>query len=421
MSSPRTARIVIDPGDSPEVAALLHKSNRPYEGVVVVELTDVGRRTHYGLAAAVMDAFGKHLPTEGSRGDGDVAWTQASAWVAATRPEHLVVARAHIRQRDHWERFKRLADSTGAQLWLCVHGTTMSRSQKDFARDYAITTEGPEGLEASLPRPRKPSFRNERFPSVPDDAFPTFMHGCASTLTGSDLHSVEYAFWSQFDRTRDDLQAGVTDPEGWLAGIASEIGRRTAGSLDESLVRFRAVQAAAFRSGLLVGADRAALAAGYTGQPTASASDDNMRALRAVTDPAHAALAVVALCTHLAPPALAAFNVEDLDEDGQRIVVDEEAVSVPGEGTISIRAHRIVRCLQGAAGGDPLFVCEDRRDPRRGLKRTTAHGLQQQLRRTGESSGLILTNRDSWGNQQPRRWLQRRGLTITRLKDQSSC
>lgn len=419
----RHPRIIIDPDDHPDTAKLLKRLHAPYDGVLVVELTSASKRTLYGLAASVHEPLGKRLPTEGSRMNGLAAWRQAAAWVIATEPEHLLVARANTRQRDHWERLTQLAHDAGAQPWLLVSGTAMSRGHKEFARDYAIVPEGPEALEADIPRARGTTPRGQirEFPPVPDEAAPTFLHTCRSMLTKSEFLAVESVYWPQFDNAYADFEAGMSDPRTWLARTAREIGRRSRGNLDESLVRLRAVQAAGLRCGYLIGADRSALAAGYTGQPMAAATDANLRALRVIPGPGDAALAVVSLCTHLPPPQLAQLNLDAVTAGGEQIHLPSGVVSVPPEGRTVLRAHCLERGYQGAGAGDPLFVCEDRRNPRRGLKRTDPHGLQQRLRRTAEKSGLILTNRDSWGHDKPPRWIARRKLSIIKLKELQSC
>jgi len=97
-------------------------------------------------------------------------------------------------------------------------------------------------------------------------------------------------------------------------------------------------------------------------------------------------------------------------------------IPIPGEGRYAVRAHRLHRLWQGAEQNDPLFASENRLAADRSPKRTEPKGIQQRLRATSRHTGLILTSRENWGSdQQPRRWLARRKITLTDLQQTPAC
>lgn len=425
MNAIRLPRVIVDEADPPEHAAWLHQVHAPYDGgALVIELIPRSHRTSYSLAAAGHAALGKTLPSSGTRATATDVWVRLMMWTQALAVEHIVVARAHLRSRRAWEDLAQLATFARAQLWLVVSGTSPSRGQQEFARDWGARLEQFEELAARVPVPAdtRLATTGPAFPPVPHDEFPTFLASCLQVHDGPEAAVIKHAYWETFDSTLTTLNQQRVLDEDLLTSLIGDIGRTCHGDFNGNLTRLRALQAAAFRHQFLVGIDADALAAGYTSQQLATASPQNLRKTRSIADPRSAALAVLALCTHQPPPVLAEMNLDDVDAGASHVRLAGLRIAIPEDGQAAVRAHWLHRLWQGATEDDPLFVSEDRSAPDRSPKRTETKGLQQRLRATSRLTGLVLTSRESWGQDQaPKRWLARRKVTLTHLGETPAC
>ena len=255
------------------------------------------------------------------------------------------------------------------------------------------------------------------FPEVPTDEFPVFRAACRDRLPGERFRMVDRELLQAEADTSDWLEdlkgSKVVRAAAFRQFLASLI--RPCRSVHQMLTRARGAQVAAFRHGVLVKVDLDALAGGYFSGPLAVLDRESATALRSYADTRYAAVGVAALVSRRGLAALASMNINDVDALGRWLTAAGERFAVPETARGILRAHRIFRERQGAAGSAPLFVAEDRTPSgrrRSGFRRISPHGVRQQLRQIALETGLSVAGKDGWVEGQDRRWLSRRGLTV---------
>jgi integrase len=180
----------------------------------------------------------------------------------------------------------------------------------------------------------------------------------------------------------------------------------TARAPAETLVRFRAAQAAFLSYGLLLQLDPAMLAT-VEPQHGRLTLDAQMTArLRGCCMPQRAAAATLALATGATATDLSRLNVGDLTPDGATIDLAGEPFTVPERARSLVRALLLQRADQHATPAAALFV-----NHKGG--RASPDMLRRLLDQTAALAGVAIPS--SYGSWRPSAWLVEHGLTVSRL------
>jgi hypothetical protein len=415
--------VVVDLDDTATNARYLHALNGPTRDIVVCEVPP-GLRSSKRLSDVILAALGKRRDMTGADGSAGEMWDQAIAWIVGEQVRHLVVSRAHLLSRVLWERLLKLSALTDASLWLLVQGASPTRWQRELMRDWPLRRVAFPELQTRL-RPRGKAtpairYQHHEFPHVPDDEFPTFLASCYELLDRASYGRVEASFRAAINESSSWLAAQSDPAPPATEKIAAHLHAliRNAPTLEERLVRLRAAQVAFYQEGYLINVNRDGLAGGYFVTPLAPLDAATCARLRVLSQTRDAAAAVLSLASQQPPRVLALTNVGNIDRDGARGTIGGEEITIPPCARGILRAHLICRAAQRARDADPLFVSEQRaagseRD--RTYGRTTAHGIQQALRRIALETGVPVTSRDGGTGATPSRFLRRRGVTIRHL------
>jgi hypothetical protein len=338
-------------------------------------------------------------------------------WLLADRTRELFVLRAHLLGTHSWTRLSELSALTESRLWLFVHGTSMSKRERQWARRAAAETLSIEGFRA-----RTRALRVEKvpdlapaarpYPCVPRDDFTTFRAATRRLLDQDD-----------FERVDRDLSASTTAVHRWLkdSGQIDELAVhaqlrqlvRSCSSVDQALVVMRGAQTACLFNDWLLKTDLDRLMAACAEQPIGRLDGTSVHLLRGYGNPRLAAISVLGL-VGMVPGEMASLNLADVARDGRRV----GELDVPDLGAPLVRAQRLARVLEGASSADPFFLGESWRQGTRRQEgtRATARSIQIALRRVMKETGLPLTAHWS-GHSKPdaRIWTRRLGVSFRRL------
>jgi len=174
----------------------------------------------------------------------------------------------------------------------------------------------------------------------------------------------------------------------------------------ETLVRFRAAQAAFLRHGLLLTLDPTMLAMLGPGDDRARLHPQAAMRLRGCCTPRCAAAATLTLATRADTVQLARLRIGDLTGDGATVHLDGTTVAIPTHARSLLRALLIERGDQHATTDAPLFADQAGRVS----QPHTLHGLLEQAAR---QAGVAIPRINS--HHRSAAWLAEHGLTMTRL------
>jgi hypothetical protein len=208
-----------------------------------------------------------------------------------------------------------------------------------------------------------------------------------------------------FDTTRRHLA------QAW-GHLTATVARRlqaltvTARTPAETLVRFRAAQAAFLRYGLLLQLDPATLATLDPRYGRAALDPHTVQRLRGCCTPQRAAAATLALATGATPADLFRLNVGDLTPDGATVDLGGERFTVPAHARSLTRALLLERADQRATHTAALLVNRDGR-------RSSPDKLRRLLDQTAAQAGVAIPGTSAAHH--PAAWLTEHGLTLARL------
>lgn len=413
--------IVFDEDDNVNNLRFALELNNPSRGLLVVDITPGTRRT-YQMANDILTALGKRYDISGASQTSHETWFRACAWIVGERVRDIVVCRAHLLNGLRWERLIELAAIARARLWLVVHRPSLSRAQREAARDWGMRTMRfaefrRRSRHAARERPSAQSPRRVD-PDVPDEEFPIFLASSQRLLDPQAFNWLQGIYWSAHEQTLswlDNPAAPLTE-----IGIAEFVYALLAPApgLSEMIVRARAAQAAAFMRGWLLKLNAQALAGAYLAVPLSALDDNACDALRLYGHPRYAATAVISLASREPPSALERLNINDVQPDGSAVRVAGRVAEIPDGAQGILRAQLAFRLAEGANPTDPLFIsvkpsAGERNG--RGFGRTTAHGLHQRLTTVALETGLSVVAPEPCGQTDPKRRLRRQGLTVHQL------
>jgi hypothetical protein len=420
-------RVVLDREDSPKHADLLRRLSDPVRGTVLCSVTP-GSRSLASLATDVLRGLGKRSDVRGARATQDDAWRCVAAWVAGEGITELLVSRSHLLPRNLWERLIELSAQTATSLWLFVQGATLNRGQRECIRDWPIErwtfADFEQHVRRCSPQPSPKAAAtacDEPFPHVPEEEFPTFLATCRALLAPSAFATVADVYWDTYRGTNSwfaTASNGRTQVD--VLDLARQIATTIRGCDDTSevLVRLRGTQAAALLHSYLIKVRPDALAGAYVPTPLSAVTAQRAARLRIYSRTRYPAAAALSLTTRQSPRVLSTLNVEDVAPDGSRVELADESFEVSPHLSGVLRAHVAYRLSLGAMPDEPLFISEKRSNDntaRLGWGRTTAHGIQQQLRTVAQETGLAVAATDGFVDGDVRRWLKRRGVTVHAL------
>jgi hypothetical protein len=397
----------------------------PLAGVLTVDITPGTRRT-YQLANDILTALGKRFDISGAAQTSHEAWFRACAWIVGERVQELIVCRAHLLDRFRWERLVELAAIARARLWLVVHRPSLSRAQREAARDWGMRAVGFAQFRR-LWRPSREVDPGRRVaervdPAVPDEEFPTFLAKSRRMLMPDAFGWVGQIHAQALDQTTAWFEKIARSGHGALSEVAIADFLYSllvdARGLSEMLVRARAAQSAAFNQGWLIKVNQAALAGAYFAAPLSKLDGDACSALRMYGHPRYAAAAAISLASREPPSSLVQLNLADIETDGSDVRFSERIVPIPEAARGVTRAQLAYRLAEAAGPDDPLFVSEKRSPQGRSGRvfgRTTAHGLHQRLATLAIETGLSVIAAEPSGRTDPKRWLRRQGVTVHRI------
>lgn len=419
--------LVLDPSDTPEHAQLLHTLASASPRHIVCEPRPGGRGTTAWLAETTLRALGKRGELAGHGRNAQLSWRRAIAWAASSDVDQIFVARAHLLAANDLEALVDLAALCSAEAWFIRPEGKIARGTREALASLPLqewtyerfrrrwSPAGPQPTPASHGDPvAKP-----RYTELPDDEFPTFLVACKQLLDAA--HSVHI---------EQDLCAAFAETDEWLTGRNDVTARDVAPFIfrllqtherrPEMLVAVRGAQVAFFQHRYLLKADIDRLLARRENHLGIERSADLADAICPYAGTSHAAAA--ACCLILDDPTLATtarLNINAVAADGAAIRVGTDTTAVPTELRPALRAHRLLRLMDGAAHSDPFFASEQKQQrgqPRLPV-RTTPRGLQRLVRDFARETGLPLLVRYSVSKRSAERnWIYDLGLSVQKLR-----
>ncbi|MDQ1426787.1 MAG: hypothetical protein QOK39_263 [Acidimicrobiaceae bacterium] len=402
-------QVIIDPTDSPVLDAELARRADPPRGVVVVRPVP-GVAKPADLAADVLIGLGKRfdaLTREKKQSDG---WRLAQMWLQAEDTRHVVIVDADRLPTPLWSALRSLARSLQSRLWLIGSAPPSPDQAHALGRHASVGLA--EFLEALPGAPTSTPEEQGVEGPIPDDNFLTFRASCWDLLPAERFRAVDRIYRDTHWDTRHAacklrlplLQDGKAIVEHLRELVATSSGPA------ETLIRFRAAQAAFFARGILVNLVpitpgmhavpppdlrkqqepmfrlRANLA-GLVPLPPGSEVVHSLgltrtvasRLRRLVTPQLVAAFAIAAAHRDVDPSHLL---IESVTARGNTITVGAKKLPIPDYGRALIAVHRLDRLHSGAQPGDPLFVNN------RGTAAKTAL-VRTRIDKAGELAGVV--------------------------------
>ncbi|MDP9074665.1 MAG: hypothetical protein M3N98_10915 [Actinomycetota bacterium] len=390
-------RVVVDPTDNPSLGAELARRTDPPCAVVVVRpVPGVTRLAE--LAADVLIGMGKRFDALTREKKGGDAWRLAQLWLQAESTRHVVIIDAPRLPAAVWSDLPSLAPSRAVQIWLV--GSAPPNPDQADAVGHRADVGVAELLKAlPAPPPAKPEETGVEGP-IPDDNFLTFRASCWDLLPAERFQVVDRVYrdtnWETNGAIRklrlSQLQNGNAIVEHLRKLVATSSGPT------ETLIRFRAAQAAFFTRGILV--NLVPITPGMHAVPPPDlqkqqeamflvrahlqglvplAADSEIvhslgltrivatRLRRLVTPELVAAFAIAAAHPDLDPSHLV---IDSVRRGATTITVGAKRLPIPDYGRALIEVHRLDRLRSGANRGDPLFINNQGRAAKTALVRT---------------------------------------------------
>jgi hypothetical protein len=407
--------LVHDPEDAPASTRALHALADLGRGVAVVRVTP-GLQTLQPIAADLLKALGKDHSLPGNIRSGEENWRRASVWMSGERVCQLIVDRAEALQPKRWQDFIGLAAHCGLDLWLVVHGGSLTRGQREMLDDWPLTevtieqflAEHPDpGTDTDTEAPVKPDGPVEPFATVPRSDFTTFRADCHLLLAPEAFKRVEREMRYAADLTRRWLSETATPDSAGMKEHLREL-IEDCRFTDLALARLRAAQAVCLLAGLLVTVDFERLAASMR-TPRPLIDEQFVGELRRYACTRRAAASLISCLTAASPEAISRLNVSDVSDHEVRIAGKKFGVPAVARGVLAAHIH--ARLQAGARPDDALLSnahCGSLGE------RCTPRTARRSIDDVARASGLMLwderNTKDDHGDQQ---WLRRRGVSVS--------
>lgn len=244
-------RVVVDPTDNPNLGVeVARRANPPGAVVVVRPVPGVTRLAE--LAADVLIAMGKRFDALTREKKGVDAWRLAQLWLQAESTRHVVIIDAPRLSAGLWSALPSLAPRRALQIWLV--GSAPPNPDQAGAVGHRACVGVAELLNA-LPAPpaAKPEDTGVEGP-IPDDNFLTFRASCWDLLPAERFQAVDRVYRDTNGEARDavrKLRLPQLQDGNAIVGHLRKLVATSSGPT-ETLIRFRAAQAAFFTRGILV-------------------------------------------------------------------------------------------------------------------------------------------------------------------------
>lgn len=414
-------RFVHDHADDLETAIQLEAVNDPEGGIVVFEVTP-GRRARVDSSSLLHDlaaALGKRVSGPRRLDDTDLP-AELVAWLQAAATREVVAVRAHLAHGGNWRYLAKLTEAADADLTLVIHGGQISRSQREFIRDTAVTTTALEDLISRLgseQRPARPA-TPRRFPLVPRDGhWLTFRKTCQQLLDHDEFEQVRVRFDHSLQQAASwfEGEPTITEPQ-----LLNELRRSfpATASYDEVLTILCGTACGLWQHDWHLYCQFDSLAATLEQTGTAPLDEHHCEQIATLVRTDAAAAAVLALLLPNVPfDDLANLNLDQVAPDGATVTLTGRTYGVPEYARPPIRAQLHYRRNQGGADEDPFIPRRNRERTDSPVRRHTPHTWSRLLSTTGSSLGVALkrnphtpTSISDWG--------RRAGIRITPLSSQ---
>jgi len=404
---------VVNDADS-RITQQLRSWNDPKRGVVVGMVRPGARQTGW-LANDLIAALGK---TSGT-GFGADGWAVAAAhlvpWFVVDDIEHLVVGYAETLPTSHLLAITHLAVLAEVSVWFVADAGT-TNTLVSFAEEFGacrIDADefGPHLLaskeaHASTVDAGKPT----NFPStVPDETFLTFLASARTTMPDDAFAQVLDLFTIAFDDTitwLDELQHEPTELD-VARHLSTLLEDRT--NLASVTTVLRGVQAAAFRSGLLIKLDARRFLNRMT--ETRSAIDlleDEWHLLSSNGNTRQCAIAVLA-AVGMSVANIHSLAADRVAPDASEIRTTHRTYKVPPAARPLLMAQLLYRASAGDPT-DPSLLVGSRKDAP-----LTVRGVSMAIDDLARTTGIAFRAvHDQWGSDSSH-WRQRSGISITEL------
>lgn len=402
-----TLRSVVAEHDTRGVRALL-RANNPEAGLLVAAAApDFTHRIELGWV--LLEALGKRPDVTGQGRDDQLNWEVLHAWLIAHYVKTVVLLDAQWLPPQFIADLAGLVATCGLDLWLIAHlpvpevyGDALSawphRDSRGGELVAALGLANPGSADAAT---------SKRFPTVPEDNWPTFRHACAQGLAPEDFVLVDALFQKAFRAALPAFAADDVSEASVLTHLREAL--HQAATVSEMTVIIRGVQVAAHRSGWLLQVDPARLRnTAETMSRAAVNSPDTWRQLRAYRLPYRGA-AVALAAAELNVGDMQRLRCRDVLTEGRRVVVAGQPRAVPDGADLYLRAQLNYRRFAGADDGDLLFA--DDAGPLR--DRALADALRYPARELGIP--VLDIARVRAPDPTSMRWRDRWGITLQRL------
>lgn len=345
--------------------------NDPGRGIVATAASPAGEAL-WGLLAGVHRALGQRRAS--------LTTTPADrrllpVWLEAYRVSDLIVHHADAYDAEAIAELGRLAGSSGVALWAIVD-PSITEAVADELATFGIVDPVPwtefrarwtsvlaeeQRLTASSPSPRLDA------PAAWTAAYERLSRASGRTM---DLPYLEgfcaAAGWTRRDRPRKVEVA---------AQLRACLG--LFGDTECFAQAARGVAVALHQLGWAVTLDLRRLAGHSVGEPaTRPAGAVRLADARAFRDPLVGATVVLA-GLELAPAEILSLTVDDISPNGATVSLWHDTVEVPEVVQPILRAQRIVRAAEGAAGNDPFLVRNGRALSARHFPTVVLAGLEE--------------------------------------------
>jgi hypothetical protein len=384
----------------------------PTQGWLVVSVAPRPQTKRNRLGPLVEDfanALGKSSKVGGSMRNDQERWSDVLAWVIAEDVRHVALHEAHRADGRVWNRAISLAAEAGAELWLLVDKSELTRTQMYARARSELRWTDIQALAAELPSPTATP-TPPSWPELPDAHFATFAWQAREVLPAN-----------EFARVRDEYVATAQATHEWASGgaelrsadVAEFVLRLLAETPEtaQAVVRVKAVQAALLLQGWRCNV-RLSRLLGFR-DASATLTAEVAARLRQYLRAHYAATAVLSLLTGAPLAAIADTLLGDIAPDGASVRVGGRRWAVPEYARSVIRAQRLQRMMEGARD-EHSFLSVDRDDPSTPVR---PGGVQAALSTVTHRCGVPVARHWSpRASESPQATLWRHGVVVERLE-----
>ena len=396
-------------------ARFLAALNRPDRHVLSIRARPAARRFGW-LGRDLMEALGIRSELAGGGKYNFDASMLAPVWLHVDGITDLIVSGAEAITEPHLVEMLLVAQAADVGLWL-VADHILSAPLVAVLEDWPVEVIDQETFDqqwspVSGAQPAPVGGLEERWPTaLPASDFPTFLTDVRRLLNREDADAVEHAYRAAVDLAATRFASThITEEE-----IVSVLKEAMAGAvtLARCVTAVRGVQVAEFAAGWHIQFDEAVFGGSGDHPIVATVADPlTWRRLVAYLPPYRGAV-----CAMFAaggdPRLLAGITVDDVTADGTSVQVGGARLQLPAGAERSVRALRLERIFDGAAGDDLLFGWTDDPFHIRRFKIVVAEAARD--------LGLVFfAGRTIARSETPPKWLRRNGITVSRLSSRAA-